>query len=101
MRKQAKPKHQGQPKPPARPETTAPVKNELKPPTKEEPKPFGKYDEWMRLFAAFALTGILGAFISMYVQERSWRHQHTLTVCDDDKKSAMEVANKVSDAMDH
>jgi hypothetical protein len=69
-------------------------------PKQEEPKPFGRYDEWIRLFAAFVLTGIIGAIISMHLQERSWRHQRTLGLCDDDKKSATEVASKISDLMD-
>jgi len=68
--------------------------------THDDSKPFGKYDEWMRLFTAFVLTGIIGAVISVYLQERSWQHQRALTLCDDDKKAATDVANKIIDLMD-
>lgn len=65
-----------------------------------EGKLFGRYHEVMLLVIGFALTGICGALIGNYLQNRSWERQHFEALMESQRSSAQNVFSDVSRLID-
>lgn len=63
-------------------------------------KLFGKYHDFVILFVGFILTTVMGGFLSYYVQERSWKHQHEASLLQQEQQAATKVFEEISRLMD-